>query len=68
LQLIWGVTRSFVIALINRLAGISPEIAIRLSRKHLAVFVLGAHAGQLSQAMERENEINVSPLRYANLE
>ncbi|MEH6593101.1 MAG: HigA family addiction module antitoxin [Halioglobus sp.] len=65
-----GVTRNTLSRVINGLAGISPDMAIRLSKAfggNADIWVRMQASYDLSQAMERENEINVSPLRYANM-
>jgi len=63
-----GVTRNTLSRVINGLAGISPDMAIRLNK----AFGSGAEiwmrmqvSYDLAQAMEHEHEIDVSPLKVA---
>ena len=64
-----GVTRNTLSRVINGLAGISPEMAIRLAKAFggkADIWVRMQASYDLSQAMEHEDEIDVSPLQYAH--
>jgi len=64
-----GVTRNTLSRVINGLAGISPDMAIRLAKAFGGTADIWVHmqaSYDLSQAMEHEDEIDVSPLQYAH--
>jgi addiction module HigA family antidote len=63
-----GVTRNTLSRVINGLAGISPDMAIRLAKAfggNADIWVRIQASYDLAQAMEHEGEIDVSPLQYA---
>jgi len=63
-----GVTRNTLSRVINGLAGISPDMAIRLAKAfggNAEIWVRMQASYDLAQAMEHEDEINVTPLQYA---
>ena len=63
-----GVTRNTLSRVINGLAGISPQMAIRLAKAFggsANIWVNMQASYELSQAMEHEDEIEVTPLQYA---
>lgn len=64
-----GVTRNTLSRVINGLAGISPDMAIRLSKAfggNANIWVRMQASYDLAQAMEHEDEIDVSPLECAH--
>jgi len=64
-----GVTRNTLSRVVNGLAGISPEMAIRLAKAFggtADIWVRMQASYELAQAMQHESEIHVSPLQYAN--
>ena len=64
-----GVTRNTLSRVINGLAGISPDMAIRLAKAFGGTADIWVHmqaSYDLSQAMEHEDEIDVSPLQHAH--
>jgi addiction module HigA family antidote len=64
-----GVTRNTLSRVINGLAGISPDMAIRLAKAFggtADIWVRMQASYDLSQAMEHEAEIDVSPLQWAH--
>ena len=64
-----GVTRNTLSRVINGLAGISPEMAIRLAKAfggNADIWVRMQASYDLAQAMEHEDEIDVSRLKYAH--
>ncbi|MBL4850904.1 MAG: HigA family addiction module antidote protein [Gammaproteobacteria bacterium] len=64
-----GVTRNTLSRVINGLAGISPNMAIRLAKAfggNAGIWVRMQASYDLAQAMEHEDEIDVSPLQYAH--
>lgn len=64
-----GVTRNTLSRVINGLAGISPDMAIRLAKAFggtADIWVRMQASYDLSQAMEHEDEIDVSPLQYVH--
>ncbi len=64
-----GVTRNTLSRVINGLAGISPDMAIRLAKAFggtADIWVRMQASYDLSQAMEHEDKIDVSPLQYAH--
>jgi addiction module HigA family antidote len=63
-----GVTRNTLSRVINGLAGISPDMAIRLAKafgSNADIWVRMQASYDLAQAMEHEDEIDVSPVQYA---
>ena len=63
-----GVARHTLSRVINGQAGISPEMAIRLAKafgRSADIWVRMQAAYDLAQAMEHEDEINVSRLKIA---
>lgn len=63
-----GVTRNTLSRVINGLAGVSPDMAIRLAKAfggNADIWVRMQASYDLAQAMEHEDEIDVSPLQYA---
>lgn len=64
-----GVTRNTLSRVINGLAGVSPDMAIRLAKAfggNADIWVRMQASYDLARAMEHEGEINVSPLQYAH--
>jgi len=64
-----GVTRNTLSRVINGLAGISPDMAIRLAKAFggtADIWVRMQASYDLAQAMEHEDEIKVSPLKCAH--
>lgn len=64
-----GVSRNTLSRVINGLAGISPEMAIRLAKAFggtAEIWVRMQASYDLAQAMEHEDEIDVSRLKCAN--
>ena len=64
-----GVARNTLSRVINGLARISPEMAVRLTKAFgggADIWVNTQAAYDLALAMEHEDEINVAPLQYAH--
>lgn len=63
-----GVSRNTLSRVINGLAGISPDMAIRLAKAfggNADIWVRMQASYDLAQAMEHEHEIEVRRLKYA---
>jgi len=63
-----GVTRNTLSRVINGLAGISPDMALRLNKAFgggAEIWVRMQASYDLAQAREHEDEINVRRLRFA---
>ena len=63
-----GVTRNTLSRVINGLAGISPEMAIRLAKAFgdsANIWVNMQASYDLAQAMQHEDEIDLAPLQCA---
>ncbi|TVQ83439.1 MAG: addiction module antidote protein, HigA family [Micavibrio sp.] len=63
-----GVTRNTLSRVVNGLAGISPEMAIRLAKAFGGtpdIWVRMQAGYDLAQAMAHQDKIKVTPLKYA---